>query len=96
MLRYEDLLADPGAGVRAIAAFLNKPLSPDQVAEIVAATSFEQLQDQEKAHGFNELVRPDGFFRAGTAGQWREVRIRASFAPLIDKHARIMRKHSYL
>ena len=78
VLRYEDLLADPGAGVRQIAAFLDKPLSSEQVDAIVAATSFEQLKSQEKARGFNESVRRDGFFRIGTAGQWRDTRTRAS------------------
>jgi hypothetical protein len=96
VLRYEDLLADPGAGVRAIKAFLNKSLSPDQVAEIVAATAFAQLRDQEKARGFNESVRSEGFFRAGTAGQWRQIPDQSVFQPLIDKHARIMKKHGYL
>jgi hypothetical protein len=96
VLRYEDLLADPAQGVRRIGEFLDRPLAPDQVAEIVAATSFDQLKGQEKAHGFNESVRPDGFFRAGTAGQWRDTPDQSVFAPLIDKNARIMKKHGYL
>jgi hypothetical protein len=96
VLRYEDLLTDPTAGVRRIATFLNKPLSSDQVASIVAATSFQELQGQEKARGFNESVRRDGFFRVGTAGQWREIKDQGVFAPLIDKNARMMRKNGYL
>jgi hypothetical protein len=96
VLRYEDLLADPAAGVRKIATFLDKPVSADQVAAIVAATAFDQLKGQEKARGFNESVRPDGFFRAGIAGQWREVEDQSVFAPLIDKNGPIMRKHGYL
>jgi hypothetical protein len=96
VLRYEDLLADPATAVRQIGKFLDRPLSADQVAEIVAATSFQQLQGQEKAHGFNESVRPDGFFRTGTAGQWRDVKDQSVFAPLIDKNGRTMRRHGYL
>jgi hypothetical protein len=96
VLRYEDLLSDPAAGVRRIATFLNKPISPEQVDAIVAATSFQELQGQEKTHGFNESVRPDGFFRVGTAGQWRELKDQSVFAPLIEKNARIMRLHGYL
>jgi hypothetical protein len=96
VLRYEDLLADPAQGVRRIGEFLDRPLAPDQVAAIVAATSFDQLRGQEKAHGFNESVRPDGFFRAGTAGQWRATPDQSAFAPLLDKNARIMKKHGYL
>jgi Sulfotransferase domain len=96
VLRYEDLLANPAAGVRQIATFLHKPLSSEQVDAIVAATSFQELQGQEKAHGFNESVRSDGFFRVGTAGQWRELQDQSVFQPLVDKNARIMRRHGYL
>jgi len=96
VLRYEDLLADPAEGVRRIGAFLDRPLAPERVAAIVAATSFDQLRGQERARGFNESVRPDGFFRAGTSGQWRDLADQNVFAPLLDKHAGIMRKHGYL
>ena len=96
VLRYEDLLADPATAVRQIATFLGKPLSPDQIAAIVAATAFDQLRGQEKARGFNEAVRRDGFFRAGTAGQWRAVEDQSIFQPLLDKNARMMRRYDYL
>jgi hypothetical protein len=96
VLRYEDLLADPATAVRQIATFLNTPLSPDQIAAIVSATSFDQLKDQEKARGFNESVRRDGFFRVGTAGQWRDLEDQSVFQPLLDKNGRMMRKHGYL
>ena len=96
VLRYEDLLKDPADGVRAIGKFLGKPLASEQVDAIVAATSFQELQGQEKARDFKESVRPDGFFRVGTAGQWRELKDQSVFAPLIEKNARIMRRHGYL
>jgi Sulfotransferase domain len=96
VLRYEDLLADPGAGVRKIGTFLDKPLSANQVGEIVAATSFQQLKQQEKARGFNESVRSEGFFRTGRSGQWRDVKDQSVFQPLLDKNAREMRRHGYL
>ena len=84
------------AVVGAIAQFLNKPLADDEVETIVAATGFRQLKNQEKAHGFNEAVRGEGFFRTGTAGQWREIEDQSVFAPLLEKSARMMRKHGYL
>jgi hypothetical protein len=96
VLRYEDLLADPTAGVRQIGKFLDRPLSADQVAAIVAATAFDEMRGQERARGFNESVRPDGFFRAGTSDQWRDIDDESVFQPLLDKNARIMRKHGYL
>jgi aryl sulfotransferase len=96
VLRYEDLLADPATAARQIGEFLDKPLSPDQGAAIAAATSFQELRGQERARGFNEAVRREGFFRTGTAGQWREVADPSVFQPLIDKNGRIMRRHGYL
>ena len=96
VLRYEDLLANPADRVRAIGKFLDRPLSTEQVDAIVAATSFEQLKGQEKARGFNESVRSEGFFRAGTSGQWRDVKDQSVFLPILDKNSRMMRKHDYL
>ncbi|MEM7022530.1 MAG: sulfotransferase domain-containing protein [Pseudomonadota bacterium] len=96
VLRYEDLLADPVAGVARIAGFLDRRLSADQIDAIARATAFDQLKGQEKAHGFNESVRSEGFFRAGRSGQWREVEDPGVFAPLTEKHQRVMRKHGYL
>jgi Sulfotransferase domain len=96
VLRYEDMLSDTGEGVRAIGKFMDKPLSDDRVDEIVRATSFEQLKSQEKARGFNESVRSEGFFRAGTSGQWRGVKEQSVFQPIIDKSARMMKRFGYL
>lgn len=96
VLRYEDLLAEPAGGVRAVAQFLTRPLSAEQVEAIVAATAFDQLKGQEKERGFNESVRAEGFFRSGRADQWREVGDQGTFAPLIEKNARTMRRHGYL
>ena len=96
VLRYEDLLAAPAEGVRAIAGFLDKPLSEQQVDAIVTATAFDQLKGQEQARGFNEAVRSEGFFRTGRAEQWRAVEDQSVFAPLLEKNRRVMRRHRYL
>ena len=96
VLRYEDLLADTGGGVRQIGAFLNSPLSDERVDAIVGTTAFGQLKQQERERGFRESVRTEGFFRAGTAGQWRNVQDQQVFQPIIEKHRREMRRHGYL
>ena len=96
VLRYEDLLADTREGVRQIGAFLNNPLSDAQVDAIVGTTAFSQLKQQERERGFRESVRTEGFFRAGTAGQWRDVKDQKVFQPIIEKHRREMRRHAYL
>jgi hypothetical protein len=96
VLRYEDLLADPAAGVRRIAGFLGQRLSDEQVKDVVAATSFEQLRRQEAERGFIEAVRSKGFFRVGKAQQWREVGDQSVFQPLLERFARLMRRYGYL
>jgi aryl sulfotransferase len=96
VLRYEDLLANTEAGVRRIAAFLGARPSDEQVKEVVAATSFEQLRRQEAERGFVEAVREKGFFRVGKAQQWRDVEDQGVFQPLLKRFAKLMRRYGYL
>jgi hypothetical protein len=95
VLRYEDLLADGAAGVRQIAEFLGRPLSAAQIKDAVAATSFAALRREETEHGFAEAVRAGGFFRMGTAQQWRAIKDQRVFRPLLDKFAKLMRRFGY-
>ena len=96
VLRYEDLLANGETAVRRIAGVLGKQLSEQQVRDVLAATSFEQLRRQEAERGFTEAVRARGFFRVGKAQQWRDLRDQSVFQPLLDRFARLMRRHGYL
>lgn len=88
LLRYEDLLAEPAAGLRVVAKHFGLVVDETILAQAVAAASFDQLRDQEQQHGFRE--RPVGasapFFRQGQAGGWRQ-----SLTP--DQAARIMADH---
>jgi hypothetical protein len=96
VLRYEDLLANGETGVRRIAGLVGKQVSEQQVRDVVAATSFEQLRRQEAERGFTEAVRARGFFRVGKAQQWRDVRDQSVFQPLLDRFSRLMRRYGYL
>jgi Sulfotransferase domain len=96
VLRYEDLLANSESGVRRIAGLLGKQVSEEEVRDVVAATSFEQLRRQEAERGFTEAVRARGFFRVGKAQQWRDVRDQSVFQPLLDRFSRLMRRYGYL
>jgi hypothetical protein len=96
VLRYEDLLANPGAEIHRIAGFLGRQVSETEVHDIAAATAFEQLRRQEAARGFTEAVRSGGFFRVGKAQQWRDVNDQSVFQPLLDKFSRLMRRYGYL
>jgi len=96
VLRYEDLLADPEAGVRRIAGFLGKQVSEEQVKEVVLATSFERLRRQEAERGFTEAVRAGAFFRVGKAQQWSAIKDQSVFRPLLGRFPRLMRRYGYL
>ena len=96
VLRYEDLLTNAGASVRRIAGFLGRQMSDEQVKEVVAIASFDQLKSREAAHGFSEAVRAGRFFRVGRAGQWRDIADQSAFQPLLELFPRLMCRYGYL
>jgi hypothetical protein len=71
-------------------------VSNEQVKDIVAATSFEQLRRQEARRGLTEAVRAGRFFRVGKAQQWREIRDQSVFRPFLDSFTKLMRRYGYL
>lgn len=66
--RYEDLLADPHAGMARLLAFLGVDASAQAVGRCVEAASFKSLS------GGREPGQADAssHFRKGVAGDWRE------------------------
>ncbi len=83
VVRYEDLIADPGQGFGTIFEFLKVTPHPGKLKRTIRATSFESLQKQENEQGFIE--RPPGmqkFFHSGRAGGWRETLSDAQVAAL--------------
>ena len=74
---YEDLIADKATEVRKIASFLDQTLTDDQVARIVAATSFGAMAANSSARMLKceleaGLVRADfDFYRKGQIGNWK-------------------------
>ena len=72
---YEDLLADPAAGVARLFAFAGLPIPPDRAREIAAAQQFEAVKETggkplASAAGAG-APEPAGFFRKGTPDAWR-------------------------
>lgn len=67
-VRYEDMLAEPAARLRAMLAFLGVASDPELVAGIVDRNRFEKLTGGRKA-GREDTA---SFLRKGTAGDWRE------------------------
>jgi hypothetical protein len=64
MVRYEDLIADPTAGVGSLFKWLGLPREPERVARLVAAHSFNALPAERRG----ALSRQ----RAARPGLWRE------------------------
>ncbi|KAL6856301.1 hypothetical protein ACP4OV_019103 [Aristida adscensionis] len=78
-LKYEDLLRDPGAGVRRLAEFTGLPFSAAEedagvVASIVELCSFDKLKrlevNESGTVGAYIGFPSNSFFRKGVAGDW--------------------------
>jgi hypothetical protein len=97
VVRYEDLIADPTKHFGAIARHLLMAPTDEQLEKAIDMTGFERLRQKEAEAGFAE--RPDTtnqFFRAGTAGQWRQTLTGEQVARMVAAHKPTMRKFGYL
>lgn len=65
-LKYEDLLTDPAAGVRAVAEFLDIPTDEGLVRRVIQGADLQAM----KTHPLTRMGF--GHFRKGLCGQWRE------------------------
>ncbi|RKF14721.1 aryl sulfotransferase [Roseovarius spongiae] len=94
VVRYEDMLARPGKTFSdLLSKFLRVQVNKPKLARAIKATSFANMQKQEREKGFAE--RPEGmqnFFAKGQAGVWRDDltpeqvgRIRAAFPKTIEE-----------
>jgi aryl sulfotransferase len=96
LIRYEDLLNDGPTHFGALLDAIGRETSADQLTAAIRATAFDRLQAREMAEGFSE--RPStsrAFFRAGRAGQWREVLTVAQVRRICESHGEMMRRLSY-
>ncbi|WP_421726532.1 sulfotransferase domain-containing protein [Bauldia sp.] len=97
VVRYEDLLADTRNQFDAIVRHLRLDVTPEQVEEALALSSFDRLQAQEAATGFIERPSYSGqFFRAGKAGQWRDVLSPEQIDRIVSDHGEQMSRFGYL
>jgi hypothetical protein len=98
VIRYEDMLEQPGTTFGDVIRFLGQEPPSGRLARAIAHSSFAVLSQQERVRGFSE--RPEAaaapFFRAGRAGQWREVLNEAQIARLAADHAIQMQRFGYL
>lgn len=64
-VRYEDLLADPAAGLAQVLDFLGERPSPDVFSEAIRRNSFEAKAGRRAGEEDHR-----SFYRSGTAGDW--------------------------
>lgn len=96
-VRYEDMLADPGAAFGAILRFAG--IEPDgaRLGRAVEHSRFTRLRAQEERCGFAEKPPTARFFfRSGRAGTWRDTLSRGEVRLLIDAHGPLMERFGYL
>ena len=79
-LHYNDMRADHAGAVRRIAAFIEHPLSDEEVDRIVEATSFKAAKKRAAAEDEETKAEPrqfaggeSAFIYKGTNGRWRDV-----------------------
>ena len=97
VVRYEDMIADPKQHFGAVARHLLMAPTEAQLESAIEMTGFERLRQKEADAGFAE--RPDTtrqFFRAGTAGQWRDTLSDGQVARIVAAHKPLMRRFGYL
>jgi Sulfotransferase domain len=97
LLRYEDMLAAPEPSFGRLAAFLRLKPDPVQLRRAIEKSSFAELARQEEERGFVERPKTsEKFFRAGKAGQWREVLSQSEVNAIVSTHAPMMMRLGYL
>jgi hypothetical protein len=97
VLRYEDLRSAPADGLRTVLAYLDVPVEPDQVDEIVAANSLSRMreaEDQNRREGFRVLRGGSGVVREGSVGGWAD-RLRPEDVAWLEHEDGLMNELGY-
>lgn len=97
VVRYEDMLADPGGALRRMALHVGWEAPADAVARAVEITRFDQLAAKERREGFMERApKAERFFHSGRSGTWREVLSAEQAATLERGNGAMMARFGYL
>ena len=96
VVRYEDLLTDPVAGLRRVLEAAGVTPEDGRLHAAAEAASFGALATQEIVGGFIEAPRADRpFFRRGEADAWRRELDPALAAAVVRDHAAVMDRLGY-
>ncbi len=97
IMRYEDMLENPGKIFKGLARHLLIEPTEEQLDRAVELSSFKKSQKQELEEGFRE--RPEqskSFFRVGKAEQWRTELTEAQIRSIVDAHREQMARFDYV
>lgn len=97
VIRYEDMLADPGESLAQILAVTGHQVSAAAIDRAVAASRFDRMATLEQQRGFKDRpASADRFFRAGRSREW-QTRLRPDQSEVVEKaHAEAMARFDYL
>ncbi len=97
LVRYEDMKKRGIDTFMQVVHFLNLTASEEEVAKALDKVAFEKFAKQEKEKPFVESEsNPDGFFRKGIVGDWREVLSSAQISQVISDHGEMMHQLGYV
>jgi hypothetical protein len=97
VIRYEDMKARPVETFTAAAAFVGMPEDRTRIERALQFSSMEELQRQEREHGYHATLAPKRtFFRNGKVGSWREALSDSQVARIIRAHREVMLRFGYL
>ncbi|MGE4220717.1 MAG: sulfotransferase domain-containing protein [Alphaproteobacteria bacterium] len=96
LIRYEEMLADPATAIRHLARTAGLPATEAAIDGTVRSTRFDGLRQQEREKGFIERpLKAERFFRAGTAGQWRQELTADQVRRIERRHGAVMARLGY-
>ncbi len=98
VLRYEDMLAEPGKTFAAFARHTGLRPARHQLMKAIELSQFNRLRRQEDAGGF-ALKGPAAtapFFRQGRSGGWRETLSKDQVHRIVATHEGQMARFGYL
>lgn len=97
LLRYEDMKAQPLETFSRAVRFAGLPHNEEQINKALAFSTFEVVQQQEEAEGFQEKsAAATRFFRKGQSGSWREELTAAQVQRIVADHREVMQRFGYL
>jgi len=96
VVRYEDLLSNKKSSFARIIKELGIERTNSQLERAIEASSFENLQNQEKKNKFVEKnPKSDMFFRSGRVGDWQRHLSRDQINDFLTFHHEVMLRFGY-